>query len=455
MLYLHFIKSKAGLLTFILIFLGSALCNAQISNEEKIAADVQPVVGIDSKSPQRLANPYIPDTSQMDFSFLKKAIGNKRIVILGESSHQDGTTFKLKIQMINYLRENMNFNTVLFECGNLYDSYLLNHTLRRTKESDEMIKNYGMIAVLLSMWSNAKEVLPLDSLILSGKLKYVGMDCQPNYITPCLITSLKNYVDSTKGNLFSEKEWKSLDSNIQQTFMRYGGNKDTVDYTKIKKQLIKISNFIKSRKPVLNSRGDILIQCTKNVIAYLSELNATIYESPGFISKLGSGPLPKSVNIIRDGQMADNVKWYLDRHPGEKIIIWTASFHGCKNLGGIRYRPNDTSTYKIDKVMGEYLNKIYGNDIYSIAFTSYEYAEKYYTTIMDTTHTSMEYYLYKTGINYGFSNFDSVRLKYAKTPLFKSIILGYNLKEGDWLNAFDGVFYVRRQEMSQQEPFHH
>lgn len=447
-------KLKIILVTSKLVLFSFIFCNAQISTEEKIVGDVQPVIGIDSRSPQRQANPYIPDTSAMDFSFLNKAIGNRRIVILGETNHQDGSTFKVKTDIVNYLHKTMNFNTVVFESGGLFGASLLNHTLDETPETEAMLKNYGMMAVLLPMWSNAKEVLPLDSLFLQGKLHFEGMDCMPNNTSFYFISSLKNYVAGIKGNPFSEKEWKVLDSNMKQVFMQYGMNKDTVDYRELRKQLIKISNFIKSQKPLMNSQGDIYMQCIKNQISYLNQLNAAIYESPGFIASFGSKTLPKSINIIRDGQMADNIKWYLDRHPGEKIIIWTASFHGCKNLAGIKYKPNDSITYKKDSVLGGYLNKIYGNDMYSIAFTSYEYSDKYTTQVMDTTNRSIEYYLYKYGINYGFIDFDCVRAKYKTPPSFKTIILGYNLKEGNWLTAFDGVFYIRRQEESHQMPYH-
>jgi erythromycin esterase len=426
---------------------------AQNGNEEKIVMETHQVIGIDSKSSQRLANPYMPDTSQIDFSFLKKALENKRIVILGESSHQDGSTFKMKLNIINYLNHTLNFNTVAFECGSLYGSSLLNHDMNGTRETEDMIKKYGMLAVLIPMWSNAREVIPLDSLFLKKKLNYVGIDCQPNYISSYFVENLKYYIDSIKVNLFSEQEWKSLDSNIKQTLFRYGGAKDTVDYRDIRKQLVRISYFIKSRKPVLNSTGDILIQCIKNQVTYLNELNAVIYESPSF-ARQGFKSTSKSLNIIRDKQMADNIKWYLDRHPNEKILIWTASFHGCENLADIKYKQNDSITYMIDTVMGYYLYKMYGNDVYSIAFTSYEYADKYTTSIMDTTNTSLEYYLYKTGYNYGYIDCDSIRIKYkSNTPRFKSIILGYSLKDGNWLTAFDGIFYIRRQEESEQEQY--
>src|SRR5262245_22132107 len=58
-----------------------------------------------------------------DFADLRRvgeAIGNARIVLLGEQSHGDGTVFLLKARLIEYLHRELGFDVLAFESG-LYD----------------------------------------------------------------------------------------------------------------------------------------------------------------------------------------------------------------------------------------------------------------------------------------------------------------------------------------------
>ena len=43
------------------------------------------------------------NTNFRQFQALKKAIGDRRIVLLGEQTHGDGTTFKAKVRLVKFL----------------------------------------------------------------------------------------------------------------------------------------------------------------------------------------------------------------------------------------------------------------------------------------------------------------------------------------------------------------
>jgi len=46
-----------------------------------------------------------------------KAIGNSRIVVLGEESHGDGATFLAKVRLIKFLHQKMGFDVLAWEAG--------------------------------------------------------------------------------------------------------------------------------------------------------------------------------------------------------------------------------------------------------------------------------------------------------------------------------------------------
>ena len=54
------------------------------------------------------------DTDFSDLAPLKSAIGDSRIVMLGEQTHGDGTTFLAKTRLIQFLHQEMGFDVIAF-----------------------------------------------------------------------------------------------------------------------------------------------------------------------------------------------------------------------------------------------------------------------------------------------------------------------------------------------------
>jgi erythromycin esterase len=68
--------------------------------------------------PIRTINPT--DVNFADLQFLKKEIGDKSIVMIGEQSHLAGASIDAKARIANFLVQEMGFEVILFESG-LYD----------------------------------------------------------------------------------------------------------------------------------------------------------------------------------------------------------------------------------------------------------------------------------------------------------------------------------------------
>ncbi|MBB1149861.1 erythromycin esterase family protein [Myroides sp. NP-2] len=156
---------------------------------------------------------------------------------------------------------------------------------------------------------------------------------------------------------------------------------------------------------------------------------------------------------IRDKYMANNVIWHKKNNPSAKIIVWIANFHGAKQIQKVVYKEDNRDLYKGFKLFTEYLLEAFPDKIYSIAFTSsigevkgiVQGSEPFSIT---TKVNSLEYYLDKQNTPFGYLDFNEIKVKkpFFEEKSFDAMILGYDTKPGQWLNVFDGVFYIKTNE---------
>jgi erythromycin esterase len=373
------------------------------------------------------------------FNPLKSIIKDKQIIILGESSHGDGKTFEVKVNMIKYLQKEFGFNTVAMEGAGFLDMQLMSGKLY----PDSLIEQSFSYS-WYSMWSNSKQVQPLIEIFKNDEINYFGIENQPVYCGMYLIRYLKTYLKDYQLNFLNEIDWKKLHNiNNYLNVMDSSKLRDN-DITFYKKNLILIKDTLQSitalKKESFNESREILIEAINNALSFAEQYSANLYTYEG---------QNKGINI-RDRQMAKNLIWYLDRHPEEKIIVWTANFHGAKNINQVRYNDTDTSLYNSFKLFASYIDDKYGDKLYSIAFTSstgnigniYEQEP----SVINPTDSTLENELYKKDIIYGFINFAEIRNDSILNTKFNSTVLGYSKKKGRWLNVFDGLFYIHENE---------
>jgi erythromycin esterase len=98
-------------------------------------------------------------TAFADLEPLARAIGDARIVMLGESSHGDGTTNLAKTRLVKFLHERMGFDVLVWESG-VYDVDRA-WRLIREGESARTAAPKGVYRV----WATLNEVQPLFTYI--------------------------------------------------------------------------------------------------------------------------------------------------------------------------------------------------------------------------------------------------------------------------------------------------
>lgn len=380
--------------------------------------------------------------STAPFEHLGKIVGDKEIVILGESQHGDGKTLEMKSRLLKYLIKEKGFNTIAFEGRGFLDMEILN----TSTPLDTLIKSFNKQA--LTSWYATEQQDQLNKAIVNNELNFIGLESYSYFVSrepDSFIHYLRKFLNEHYG--YNEyKSWEQLKKiNYNISFSKTDSitEKDIEFYAQSLSSMLDVIQNQSLNADINKLEKEIVLNSIKNAIIYShlfknrwlheNEINFSVY------------------NNLRDEQMATNLFWHKERNPNAKIIIWTANFHGAKKIRDVIYKKEDPDLYKNYTLLGEHLHKEYGDQLYSIAFTS----SRGETGMLNqeakelkAPDGSLEKDIENKNIDYGFIDFSALRRSDPsfENEKFDAIILGHDNKPGKWINVFDGIFYIKENE---------
>jgi erythromycin esterase-like protein len=350
-----------------------------------------------------------------DFSFLAHELQNKRIVVLGEQSHWDGTTFVMKEKIISYLHENLDFDVVLYEAG-LYDMWQM------ATQKDSLNPQTG----LYPFWWNNEETKSLWKYYEKEKISLGGFDIQltGDISDSVRIKNLTNYLIVNDLNLNNYPHFLHFSKDIRRymtwwdVFSKQFTNrqKDSI--------LIEMKEIALKIKQISNPTVE-----DKIYYRYLSGL-AQRFESISVYPKIGA---PTRMQV-RDSLMADNLIWLADSiFPNKKIIVWMANIHAI-HPGNNRYFPWKTT--------GQYLKAHYKQAMYTVVFSSYRRLNEYGCLSNTMGNKSLEYLLHNMYIPYAYIPTNVIpENSFFKQEFVSGINQGMNQKS-DWYSMLDLYIFI-------------
>ncbi|MFU8691682.1 erythromycin esterase family protein [Rossellomorea sp. FS2] len=283
----------------------------------------------------------VSHVTEQDYSFLDHHIKDKRIVLLGESSHGVGDYFSAKIDIIHYLHKNHGFNVVVLESG-LLEATMCNVFLRDTP-AKEKIQN-----CLLDIFHN-EEMKPLFIEDWAQNVQVSGMDVQPTYplISEHMLDWAKVHVDN------------ELYESLKKVEMLY--------FELDKEIMFKITKQLKARmKTAIEEYQKILLLLHSNRKEHMDHNESRMFEliHQGILNRVQwlevnlKGFL--SSGVLRGRLMYENLEWLMNHYyKGEKVIVWAHNFH-------IRKAQTLFSKLLGIKSVGYWLQQNHPNDFYSI-----------------------------------------------------------------------------------------
>ena len=276
------------------------------------------------------------------------------IVMLGEQSHQDGTTFETKIKLIKYLHQELGFEVLafessLYECAKAWDNIMAGQDIRL---------NLGK--AVNTFWSPLEEFRELTdyleaTLDTDRPLLVQGFDNQLSggIADGLFVKELREYLERVQPSLVNDELLHRLDADLIKKLWY-------LEFQKFKK---------KDAKAIIQ-----YLQQLTQALAKLQTTESTYWvrhltNTSKFISdiKLGTGH--------RDEEMAKNLGWLKEKFPGKKIICWGATSHFLYHASEVKLVNSNKSIeayYQQIKTMGEYLREEYGEKVFTIGFTACE-----------------------------------------------------------------------------------
>lgn len=362
---------------------------------------------------------FISDSTEI-LKEIEKAFENKRILLLGEASHGDGTTFTKKIELIKYLQKKLDIAAVVIEVPFIY----LDIATNNYKDSGDFAEYLKEKDFFYINWSKAQEFQPLLKYVEQDSIDFVGFDCRhfSNPYNEIIIDSLKHYFGDTfeclKSDSFNEiltllleKEYESpklIEDSQKEDFLK---NLDLIIESFSKKEL----SFYEKKwlQELISIKGSALNSW------YQNEFKSW------------------AINNYRDEYMAKNIEWIANEmYPGKKLIIWAANVHIGTNLGN----SNDNQFYGFEG-MGDWVEKMFPNETLKIGFSSYEGKTK---RIQDKGKPyNIKYSKKSLETKLSSNNVALINLNQFKGVSFNTNLLSYPSKK-KWSDVFDYMYFIKQ-----------
>ena len=391
--------------------------------------------------PVRSIDPADEDFS--DLAPLGDAIGDARVVQLGEPSHGAGSCFAAKSRIAKYLHRHLGFDVLIWESG-LYDVALAQAGMRGTDDAMTAARRG-----VFTLWSMAAEVKPLFDYIKASQasarpLEMAGFDIQ---------------VTADGSTARFAEDLRAFTADLQDVELR---NRATA----LAEGALAARQHLIAGKFAVQADLDALTDATKKLVALIDDRRAAFERVRG---PLGTSFMARAIGnmqadaafraefahvpattaareSMRDAANAANLRWLLDeRYAGRKAIVWAHDVHVMNAYYDSSFRGLHLKQQAGDmKPTGTFITGWLGSRVFTLGMTTFQGEDGFAmggpaTQVAAAPEGSLEARLHAMGQAYAFMDLRGLRMPVsARLPKYDSNTVA------DIGRVYGGLFYIDR-----------
>jgi erythromycin esterase len=392
-------------------------------------------------SPVRAIDPT--DEDFRDLESLGDAIGNARVVQLGEPSHGAGSCFAAKARIVKYLYQRRGFDVLIWESG-LYDVALAQAAMRGTDDAMTAARRG-----VFSLWSMAAEVKPLFDTIKASQAS----------VRPLEMAGFDMQVTADGSTARFAEDLRAFTGGLREPALRDRA-------TAMAEEALAARGRLYAGKFAGESDLDALAAATKGLVALIHDRQTDFEQVRGrlgtefmshaiqnmradaaFRAEFARAPVTTPAReSIRDATNAANLRWLLEGpYAGRKAVVWAHDVHVMNayydsNFRGVHLeqRPGDM------KPTGTFMAEWLGKELYTLGMTTFQGEEGFAmggpaTPVRAAPDGSLEARLHAMGHPYAFVDLRTLDSRAAVSVRLPKFDVNTVADPG---RIYGGIFYI-------------